>query len=421
MAEEMIMAPNEEYLELTFAKETATGKGLNNQFIMENLHDGTFSRTEGRIGITIGCHKPKTLIRPMEEWHIVYARQIAMGYTLISTEKREKKVITKSCNSLNGQRFKELANQSVQGIINKLIGYTNALMQRQYTVKVEDISPLMLEKGKEILDELALNYEQMSVAEFNNKLKVLFAVIPRRIDNLGKSLAKRTAEFQDIIANEQELYDIMKSQAQNIEKQNQNDEEKTILDVYGLEWRDVTDDEEAYIRKKMGSEGSRYRRAWRITNLATEARFDSFCKKEGFTEEKGIHRLFHGSRSENFWSIITTGLTINPTGVVITGKMFGNGTYFAPDACKSMGYTNRSGSRWANGNESVGYLGIYKVATGNSAAPGSAGSYTYSSLKSQGYHSVWCKRGGQIGLRMDEVVVYQDCQDTIEYLIEVGM
>lgn len=413
-------APNSEYLELVFTKETATGKGLNNKFIMENLHDGTFKRTEGRVGIAIGRNKPKTFIRPIEEWEAMYEHLTTIGYTLFATEKQEDKILKKSCAGVDGSHFKSLLDKSVNRIIEKLLMLANKVMETEYTIRVENISDEMLKRGEDLLNEISVNYKDMSVAEFNNKLKVFFAIIPRRIDNLSKVLAKRTADFQDIIANEQELFDIVKSQLRdyNLEVT----EDKTILDAYNLEWREVTDDEKNWIIKKLGNEGRRFRNAWRITNTETEKRFNDYCKAEKLTEENGgISHLFHGSRGENFWSIITTGLTINPVGVVITGKMFGNGTYFAPDACKSMGYTDRSGSRWANGSSSTGFLGIYKVATGNAAEPSSVMHYQYDSLRRSGYHSVWCKRGGQIGLRMDEVIVYNDAQDTIEYLVEVGM
>ena len=397
---EINKAPNEEYLEMMFVKETATGKGLNEQFIMENLHDGTFKKTKGRVNITVGIHKPVSYIRPISEWDLTYSKAMSLGFKIISQKKREIKTVTKGGNSINGLSFKDMASKAVQEMMNRLIGAASQLISKSYTIRVEDVSPEMLQGGKEILDELALGYEKMSVAEFNNKLKLLFATIPRRIDNLSKSLAIKTSDFRDI----------MDKDASN---------EKTLAEIYDLEWREVTDEEKDWIIKKMGSEGSRYVRAFKVINNKTEARFNDFCKKEGFTDKKGIERLFHGSRTENFWSIITNGLTINPTGVVITGKMFGNGTYFAPDACKSMGYTSRYGSKWANGSSDTGILGIYKVAVGNPAAPSSAKAYNWSSLSKQGYHSVWCKRGGTIGLRMDEVVVYQDCQDTIEYLVEV--
>ena len=55
-----------EYLELTYVSETATGKGLNKMFVMDNLHDGTFRITDGRVGIRVGPNKPRKSIRPTE-------------------------------------------------------------------------------------------------------------------------------------------------------------------------------------------------------------------------------------------------------------------------------------------------------------------------------------------------------------------
>ena len=43
-----LIPPNTEYLELNFVGETATGRGNNQQYVMENLHDGTFRGTESR-------------------------------------------------------------------------------------------------------------------------------------------------------------------------------------------------------------------------------------------------------------------------------------------------------------------------------------------------------------------------------------
>ena len=54
-----LIPPNTEYLELNFVGETATGRGNNQQYVMENLHDGTF-----RVMYeTIGDNKdPQTLV-----------------------------------------------------------------------------------------------------------------------------------------------------------------------------------------------------------------------------------------------------------------------------------------------------------------------------------------------------------------------
>ena len=408
------MSPNQEYLELNYVAQTATGLGNNNKIIMENLGNGDFRVIDGQVGVKIGRHKPKTYTMPMVEWEDFYTGKITRGYLVTKTCKTEKKIVKK------GGQFKKLADEFVQAIIDRLLDFASQVVEEGFTVKVDDISDEMIAYGKEVLDDLSVNYKTMSVAIFNSKLMSLYKAIPRRIARLSSLLATRESEFPEIINREQELYDTMVSQVRLSSIQS---EEHTVLDAYGLDWRKATDEEFEVIKKKMGNEGVNLVNAWRIVNKATEKRFNEFCEKENLTEENGgVNHCFHGSRSENFWSIITNGLTINPVGVVITGKAFGNGTYFAIDACKSMGYTNRSGSTWAHGTSATGFMGIYKVATGKEYVPQNCDtSLNWKKLQqiSPGAHCTWYHTGGSIGFRMDEIIVYQDQQDTIEYLLEV--
>ena len=413
------MAPNTTYLEFNYVKETPTGRGINTRFIMENLGTGEFRCTEGNVGIRAGRHKPKIYERPMEEWEDTFDRLSRKGFLLTKTEKMEKKKIQTGGMSLNGENFAPLLDQEVAAFVNLLTSYANQLMEESYTVSVEMISNEMISLAEDILNTLATGYETMSVADFNNKLKILYAAIPRRIDNLSKVIAHMPSDMRDIVAKEQELFDVMVSQIRSAGIAS-NSTGRTILDAFGIDINRVTDSEEAYIKRRMGQQADRYRRAFRVRNLRTEANFDAYCKKEQLAENAGIDHLFHGSRSENFWSIITNGLTINPVGVVITGKAYGNGTYFAPNAIKSMGYTSSSGSKWANGTEKVGYLGIYKVATGKRYSPhGCDTSLTWKKLqeKCPGAHCTWAE-ARYSGFMMDEVIVYQDCQSTVEYLVE---
>lgn len=72
-----LIPPNTEYLELNFVGETATGRGNNQQYVMENLHDGTFRGTESRVGITIGRHRPRSFINPMEKWDEIFQSKVS--------------------------------------------------------------------------------------------------------------------------------------------------------------------------------------------------------------------------------------------------------------------------------------------------------------------------------------------------------
>ena len=417
-----LIPPNTEYLELNFVGETATGRGNNQQYVMENLHDGTFRGTESRVGITIGRHRPRSFINPMEKWDEIFQSKVSRGYMVTKTKKMEQKVIEKNTSSINGNEYAPIANASVNEVVTLLLECTTAVLSQNYRIKIDDISDEMISFGQSILKELSSGYSKMSVAEFNNKLKTLYAAIPRRIDNLSKILAKRKLDFNDIIADEQELFDVMVNRVRNAHDLGNCSVRPTVLEAFHLDWRDVTEEEQDKVLSMLKGNASQYVKAWRIRNRRTEERFDRFCQQEQLSEGHGIDHLFHGSRTENFWSIVTNGLLINPDcGVQRTGSMFGNGTYFAPLAQKSLGYTD--GGYWAGGNTDVRFLAIYRVATGkhHDIYQGCDTSHTKNVFQKKypGAHCAWAHGRGTGGTTLfnDEVVVYDEAQSTIEYLI----
>ena len=419
---ESLVPPSTEYLELNFVGETATGKGNNQQYVMENLHDGTFRGTESRVGITIGRHRPRSFINPMEKWEEIFQSKISRGYMVTKTKKMEQKVIEKNTSSINGNEYTPIADSSVNEVVKLLLECTTAVLNQNYRIRIDDISDEMIDFGHSILKELSASYSKMSVAEFNNKLKTLYAAIPRRIDNLSKALAKRKLDFNDIIADEQDLFDVMVNRVRHTQDLGHCSVKPTVLEAFHLEWRDVTEEEHAKVISMLDSNSAQYVKAWRIRNRRTEERFDRFCQQEQLSEDYGIDHLFHGSRTENFWSIVTNGLLIYPDcGVQRTGSMFGNGTYFAPLAQKSLGYTN--GGYWVGGDKNVRFLAIYKVATGKhyDIYQGSDFSLNKAVLqkKCPGAHCTWAHGRGTGGTTLcnDEVIVYDEAQSTIEYLI----
>ena len=142
---------------------------------------------------------------------------------------------------------------------------------------------------------------------------------------------------------------------------------------------------------------------------------------------KDTRLLWHGSRSENFWNIINTGLVLRPNAVV-TGKLYGFGIYFAPRAVKSLGYTSLSGSYWSKGNSTSAFMALNNVAYGKPYDVYDFDSRYYNlnheNLQKMclGAHSLHAHAGANLGhtnLRNDEIVVYREEQCTIKYLIEL--
>ena len=243
--------------------------------------------------------------------------------------------------------------------------------------------------------------------------------------NVQFYLAKTMDNAAEIIKREQDLLDVMSGQVvqRQVTEEAVDDTQKsenTILEQLGLVFEECTADDIARIKMALGSCVDKFHKAWKVTNLKTQKRFDEFV---GANNIQNTKLLFHGSRNENWWSIINTGLVLKPTNAVITGKMFGYGIYYAPKAQKSLGYTSLSGSYWARGSSNSGFMALMDVAYGKPYDVHSFDSkyynFNYEALQRAcpGANCLHAHEGSM--LRNDEIIVYKEDQCTIKYLIEL--
>ena len=425
-----LTAPNTEYLEFTYVGSTGTGKGKNENFIMENMHDGNIRITQGRIGVRVGRDKPHSYTRPFEEWEEIYTQQLQRGYIVTKKQKMEKKKVVKN------DGYREIDDNEIKNIVLFLMGTANQAVEQNYSISVDDISDEMIQLGRDVIADLHSNMDKLSPAAFNAKLHKLWQAIPRRIDNISKAEVQRSKDFKSKIEEEQEMLDFIVDQIRSSKTVADISKNPTVLEANGLKWERVDEDEVKLIKDMMGPNRTMFLRAWRVTNLRTAEAFGKYCRDHGelTLDNGGVTRLFHGSRTENFWSISVNGLWVNPTGVPITGKAFGHGIYFAPSCQKSFGYTSGLNSYWAKGNSDTAYMAIFKVATGNIYdyyADSRAGNYhrppdNWSELQKYkpGADCLWAYGGqatalDQCRVRNDEVIIYREDECTIEYLIEL--
>lgn len=424
------------YMELNLVKPTATPEGIQDHVAIEENDDGGVIEYRGNIGVTVGPKKQRAIFHEPGEFDSLLERFLSRGFYIVPDKKAPsgKKVIKKTKGS--GEYAPE-RSKAAEVFINLLRSLANKDVAETFTFSVDELTDAQIKEGRALLNHLAAEYMNMSLKEFNQEICHYYSIIPRRMkrvsdyvargkDKRGRKLSEEDAlqERADILTREKERFDTMVDLLTYEQKKSDLEgKQKTVSEAYGLEIRDVTEEEEKYIRKMLGSLGDRYKRAWHVNNKRTEAAFNKFCEKEGLTEGNGIDHLFHGSRGANFWSIITNGLTVNPQGVPITGKAYGIGTYFAPSANKSIGYTDRIGAKYTGGQSDSGLLGIYKVATGN-RYPGTYGcDYELNWEKLQkiqpGAHCTWAE-ARYSGFLMDEVIVYLDQQSTITFLVEIA-
>lgn len=390
----------------------------NNNKYYNLFPEGDQFRVEyGRVDAT------KTTTRyPMSKWDAQIKSKLKKGYQDVTDLKKD---LVEEVSSTNPETpYKEIENAAIKAIVDKLQSLARDTIRKNYTVKASAVTQDMVNAAQKIIDELANN--STTVDEFNASLLKLFTVIPRKMGDVRDYLADKTDDFSKIITKEQDLLDVMRGQiyvkpetepTMTVEKKQQ-----TILEELGLVMEEATKDDVALIKTLMKESADKFKKAWRVTNLKTQERFDKFVKENDI---KDARLLFHGSRSENFWSIIKTGLVLRPTNAVITGKMFGYGVYYAPKCAKSIGYTSLSGSYWAHGGNNTAYMALFDVAYGTP--------YDVYNFNSKYYNLDYNKlqqfkpganclhaHADKGMLRNDEIVVYKEDQMTIKYLIEIG-
>lgn len=392
--------------------------GANNNKYYNCFPEGDQFRVEyGRVDAT-----KTTTYYPISKWESQIKSKLKKGYQDVTDLKKD---LVEEISATNPESpYKEIENAAIRAIVDKLQSLARDTISKNYTVKASAVTQDMVDAAQNVIDKLANN--STTINEFNDMLLKLFTIIPRKMGNVRDYLANTTEDFAKIINTEQDLLDVMRGQIyvkpDVVESTNKPKKGQTILEELGLEFEAVTNDDIALIKALMNESAGKFRKAWRVTNLKTQKRFDKFVEDNNI---KDTRLLFHGSRSENFWSIIKTGMVLRPTNAVITGKMFGYGCYYAPKCAKSIGYTSLSGSYWAHGGNNTAYMALFDVAYGTP--------YDVYNFDSKYYNLDYdklqqFKQGANClhahadrgMLRNDEIVVYKEDQMTIKYLIEIG-
>ena len=365
----------------------------------------------------------------MSKWDSQINSKLKKGYvsqTHLMTDVIEN---SKEEESTEGKdKFSIIENKSVRDIIKRLYDFANKVVQSAYKVKSSVVTQAMIDEAQSLIDNLALNYENMDYNQFNKKLLEIFMVIPRKMSNVSDYLIYKNDmdSFKSIIDREQSTLDAMAGQVYKpvkIEKKNENNNviETSILDEMGITMEDATAEDVTLVKKMLGRDSDRFVKVWRVNNHETDEHFKNFCSEYKINNTK---LMWHGSRSENFFNILKTGLKIRPANAVYTGSMFSDGLYFSTLARKSIGYTSTSGSYWAKGNAQTGFMAIFEVAYGNP--------YTVYEHTSECYHfnfNVLQKKNPPCHcvyaspekgmLRNPEIIFYRPDQVTVRYLVEI--
>lgn len=392
-----------------------TADANHNKYYDMQPQGDTWVAKYGRVGAGM-----QTRTYSKSQWNSKYNEKIRKGYVdqtdlvqdLITVEKPKGK-----------PEYRPIDNPAISEIVERLQNMARKVISENYTVSSNKVTQAMVDEAQTIIDGLLTITD---TKQFNDELLRLFTTIPRKMGSVGYYIAHKTEDFNKIIHREQDLLDVMKGQVVQKQVVERTDEDnapindKTILETLGLEFEECNVDDIATIKVALGSCADKFRRAWRVKNIKTQSKFDKFVSDNNI---KDVRLLFHGSRNENWWSIIQSGLVLRPTNAVINGKMFGYGIYYAPKARKSLGYTSLTGSYWARGNSNSGFMALMNVAYGKPYDVYSFDSkfynFNYEKLQKNCPSANCLHAHAGSMLRNDEIIVYKEEQSTIKYLVEL--
>jgi len=347
----------------------------NKVYTMEEQTDGQIKCEYGRVGKNL-----VTVYKSSYEWDKVYKSKVnpRKGYTDVTDMISETVTVDTSGKKSKTNDIKDL---KVRTIFDDLMAFANKSIQQNYKVLQEAVTQLQIDRAQDILNRaVKLVKVKMNIKSFNDVLIELYTVIPRKMDDVRDHLVSSANDDGDLnfinnfLSKEQDTLDTMAGQVKLLNQQKDSsaqadeigeddaDQEVTILEQMGLKASIETDQESIdLVNKLMGSNANRIRKILKVVNVSTQTKFDANLKR---SKNKTRRLYWHGSRNENWFNIIQTGLMIRPSGAVHTGSMFGDGIYFANKAQKSIGYSSLRGSYWAGGSSNKGYLALFDVHTG---------------------------------------------------------
>lgn len=411
-----------------------TGDNNNKYYDMFDLGNGQMKVNYGRVGTTSNDY-----FYPISEWDSKLRSKTKKGYKDVTHIFQESAAPTTVTTS-SGKKIQTSSNglkPEIQKFMDELQGYSNKSIQTNYLVSSENVTQKQVDTAQELVNQLT-TFTKIGVSykDINKILLEIYSIIPRKMVKvqhhlLDSNITKTNLpEFERLISNEQQTLDVMAQQVNQIAQTNvasSDPKVKNILEIMGLEMEVVDAKEIAMIKKLLGSNSRQFVKAFKVKNLRTQNKFDTFVKN---AKNQRKELFWHGSRNENWLSILDSGLKLRPTGAVITGKMFGYGTYFADKAQKSIGYTSLRGSYFARGSSNKAYLALFDVHIGNwfhvlgrNCKYSSHSSWMYdlneSKLKSYGdYDSLFAEGGAD--LRNNEYIVYNENQTTVSYIVEIS-
>lgn len=380
---------------------TCVHKESNNYkaYAIEPTGNGKILCSYGSIDDMANGHV-KTVTYDEDKYWVRYYEKLSKGYVdqseIVYDEEPAKKDDAKK-PMFPHKLYEELYNHSKQ-MVGEVLANPMKVTKRQ------------TEECRRIWNSLG---QETTLDGFNRQLEKLIVLSPRRRrplqEHVGMYFAGSPDDFDRIIAFEDNLISAMEGSCYAKSNTDYTADSLPIL-------VEANESVKKTILSTLPADiANRVEAVYKVVDIGRQQDFDLYCHERKITN---IQKLWHGSKNENWLSIIRNGLVLNPN-ASITGKMFGNGIYFAPNPKKSYGYTSCHGTYWARGNMNTGFMGLYDTAVGDPYYPTSSyGTSAEAETKRMGKDCLYAKKG-RMGLYNDEVVFYDPRAVILSYLIKI--
>ena len=288
----------------------------------------------------------------------------------------------------------------------KLLSYSKQIVQDNLVFT--HITSKQLQLCNEIYLELCAT---KTVKQFNEILLRLFAICPRKMTNVSSHLAHSSEDKKRILDFENSLNSSMNvvfNSASVPTVSLTNPFEEMDIELYP-----ATPDQIQHVYDHLYDElKPQVKNIYRVVPNKQRQIFNTYLKTNNITEVK---EFWHGSKNENWLSIIQNSLLLYPD-AEITGKMFGDGIYFASNIYKSLNYTSLEGSYWTNGKSKTGFMGLFATAYGDPLFVKYSNHFSESDLLARKKNCVHAQAGPS--LMHDEIIFYNEAAVLLNYIVE---
>lgn len=368
----------------------------------------------GRMGTNKGeLFGARSFYYPLEMFWIKYAEKLAKGYVDRSDVYLEDDIEDdmEEQNDVKQLKGKGIISRVSSELFNKLKQFSSHAV-REAKVQIP-ITKAILRESKKILQKM---YGATSLEEFNGNVLEIVSLLQRPVhtgDGTGvkRLLANSPADYTRIIQRESDLIQAMEGSYYGTGIRRT----ETNFYQYGVEVYLATDKQREQVMNLLSNQlKDKVKNIYRVIPQEQQKKFNDYLKEHNI---KKVMQLWHGSRNQNWMSIILNSLQLNPD-AIITGKMFGNGIYFAPSSMKSWNYTSYRGTSWARGNSDTAFMGLYAVAYGTPLDTDSwSGSIDYKQKTvGGGYDCLHAHKGS--ALMNDEIIFYDEAAMVLNYIVE---